>query len=63
LRTFHNDLVFWQEEAAGVLSVNERTTITDDSNMPLILGTGGVLSRYDYFNSLNGMHKNEFADA
>ena len=63
LRTFHNSLVFWQEEAAGVLSVNERTTITDDSNMPLILGTGGVLSRYDYFNSLNGMHKNEFADA
>ena len=62
LRTFHNDLVFWQEEAAGVLSVNERTTITDDSNMPLILGTGGVLSRYDYFNSLNGMHENEFAD-
>lgn len=63
LRTFHNDLVFWQEEAAGVLSVNERTTITDDSNMPLILGTGGVLSRYDYFNSLNGMRENEFADA
>lgn len=63
LRTFHNDLVFWQEQAAGVLSVNERTTITDDSNMPLILGTGGVLSRYDYFNSLNGMHDNEFADA
>jgi hypothetical protein len=31
--------------------------------MPLILGTGGVLSRYDYFNSLNGMHENEFADA
>lgn len=62
LRTFHNNLVFWQEEAAGVLSVNERTTITDDSNMPLILGTGGVLSRYDYFNSLNGMHENEFAD-
>lgn len=63
LRTFHNDLIFWQEQAAGVLSVNERTTITDDSNMPLVLGTGGVLSRYDYFNSLNGMRANEFADA
>jgi hypothetical protein len=57
LRRFHNRLVFWQEEATGLFSVEERTTITDESNMPLILGTGGVLSRYDYLATSNGMHK------
>ena len=63
LRTFHNKLVFWQEEATGLFSVEERTTITDESNLPLILGTGGVLSRFDYLATSNGMHKNQFCDA
>lgn len=63
LRTFHNNLLFWQEQASGLLSVNERVQITTGSNMPLMLGTGDVLSRYDYFNSKNGMKENEFADA
>lgn len=62
LRTFHNSLVFWQRDATGLFSVNERTTITDNSNMPLLLGTGGVLARYDYINTSNGMKDNEFAD-
>ena len=62
LRTFHNALVFWQKEATGLFSVNERTTITDESNMPLLLGTGGVLARYDYIATSNGMKENEFAD-
>lgn len=51
LKRFHNNLLFWQEEASGLLSVDERVQISDDSNLPLILGTGGVLNRYDYFNS------------
>ena len=63
LRTFKNNLVFFQEQAAGLLSVNERTAITDESNMPLILGTGGVLSRYDYLTEKNGMKDSEFVDA
>lgn len=63
LRKFHNDLIFWQEEATGKFSVEERTTLTDESNMPLILGSGGVLSRYDYLATSNGMHKDEFCDA
>lgn len=62
LRKFNNSLVFWQEVAAGILQVNERAQITDDSNLPLILGTGGVLGRYDYINTKNGMKEGEFAD-
>lgn len=62
LRKFNNSLVFWQENAAGLLSVNERVQITDDTNMPLTLGTADVLSRYDYMNTSNGMRKDEYAD-
>lgn len=55
LRAFGNELLFWQEHAFGKLSVLERTMITDESNSPLLLGTGGVLSRYDYVATTNGM--------
>lgn len=62
LRTFHNKLVYWQQHAVGVFSVNERSTITDNSNMPLILGAGGILTRYDYTDNTSGMHKEQFCD-
>lgn len=62
IRHFNNKLVFWQEQAFGLLSVNERVQITDNSNLPLILGTGGVLDRYDYVDSTSGMHKEQFCD-
>lgn len=62
LRKFVNHLVFWQENAAGLLSVNERVQISDNEDMPLTLGTAGVLSRYDYMNTSNGMRKDEYAD-
>lgn len=63
IRQFNNRLVFWQEQAFGLLSVNERTQITDDSNLPLILGTGGVLDRYDYLDNTAGMYKEQYCDA
>lgn len=55
IRTFGNELIFWQSNAVGRFSVNERTLINDNSNQPLILGTGGVLSRYDYLATVNGL--------
>lgn len=62
LRTFHNALIFWQEKATGLFSVNERSVITDNTNMPLILGNGGILSRYDYIDDIAGMHKDQYCD-
>ena len=62
LRKFNNSLIFWQECATGLLSVNERVQIVDDKDMPLTLGTADVLSRYDYMNTSNGMRKDEYAD-
>lgn len=63
LRTFKNQLIFWQEHSTGMLSVNERSVISDDSNMPLILGSGGVLTRFDYITNTNGMCENDYSDA
>jgi hypothetical protein len=62
LKTFHNQLIYWQEKATGIFSVNERAVISDDNNMPLILGTGGVLSRFDYIDDVAGMHKDQYCD-
>lgn len=63
MRTFKNQLVFWQQTATGVLSVNERVQIAVESNLPLALGTGGVLERFDYLTTTNGMKENQYADA
>jgi len=54
-RTFNNDLIFWQRDATGHYSVMEKSMITDESNTTLVLGTGTVLSRYDYLSTVNGM--------
>lgn len=57
LRTFGNELIFWQDTALGKFSVLERTMVTDESNAPLLLGTGGVLNRFDYVATANGIRK------
>ena len=57
LKTFNNKLFFLQEDAIGVLSVNDRSLIQDNNIGELVLGTGEVLSRYDYVSTNNGLHK------
>ena len=61
LKTFKNNLVFFQENAFGIFSVNERVAVTDNNNQQLLLGSGGVLSRYDYVSTSNGMQDDTFA--
>lgn len=61
LKTFKNNLVFFQENAFGILSVNERVAVTDNNNQQILLGSGGVLSRYDYISTNNGMQDDTFA--
>ena len=62
LKTYRNNLMFFQEKAFGQFSVNERTTITDNNSQQLLLGSGGVLDRYDYITTDNGMRDNHFSD-
>lgn len=58
--TFKNVLTFAQEQSFGVLSVNYRSIATDNSGKNIVLGTGGVLDRYDYYSNTYGMHKQQF---
>lgn len=62
LRSFKNNLFFWQRFATGLLSVNERAITQDNDQNRIILGTGGVLSRYDYIDTTAGMHEGQFCD-
>jgi len=50
-------LFFWLKNAFGILSVNERSLIKDNNISLLTLGTGGILSRFDYVSTENGMKK------
>lgn len=61
--TFKNVLTFFQEQSFGVLSVNDRSVATDNSGQNIVLGTGGILDRYDYYSNTYGMHKQQFCAA
>lgn len=61
--TFKNVLTFLQEQSFGILSVNDRSVATDNSGQNIVLGTGGVLDRYDYYSNTYGMHKQQFCSA
>lgn len=54
LKKFNDKLFYWQDSAVGIASVNERSLITDNNMAELTLGTGGILSRFDYVATLNG---------
>jgi len=58
LASINNKLLFWQNDAFGVLSVNDRTLIQDSSGSSLVLGTGGILDRYDYISDKVGVQDN-----
>lgn len=51
---FGNRLITGQDKAIAVLSVQERTLIKDNNQLSLVLGTGDVLTRYDYLTTTSG---------
>ena len=59
MKVFQNHLLFWQTAAFGTLSVNDRSLITDNNIGALTLGTGDILSRYDYISVKNGSKENQ----
>lgn len=54
LKNFKNRLYYFQDSAVGIASVNERSLITDNNPGALVLGTGDILSRFDYIVDHNG---------
>ena len=63
MKLFKDKLIFWQDHATGLLSVNERVIINDINDTQLQLGTGGVLERFDYLSQIYGMKKYHHASA
>lgn len=59
MKIFNNNLFFWQTDAFGTLAVNERSLIQDNNIGSLTLGTGGILTRYDYITTKNGVRPNQ----
>ena len=60
MRLFKDKLLFWQEHAMGVLSVNERTILNDTDNHDIVVGTGDVLARHDYISTIYGMKEDQY---
>lgn len=54
LINFNNNVVFFQSKAIGSLAIEERELIESQNVGSLTLGTGGVLSRYDYITTSSG---------
>jgi len=51
LRTFKDNLFFFQERGLGIIGVEQRELVQTDSPGPLIVGTGDVLSPPYYFST------------
>lgn len=63
LKLFKDSLIFQQENATGALSVNERVMLQSVDDTNIILGTGGVLQRFDYITTEYGMQPNQLCCA
>ena len=61
LLTNKDVIYFWQNQAFGKLSVNERSLVTDNNNNTVQLGQGGVLQRTDYINTRYGMRPEDYS--
>ena len=63
LRLFKDRLIFWQEHATGLLTVNEKTVVQDTTGSDIILSkNSGVVPRYDYISTKYGMKKGQHTD-
>jgi hypothetical protein len=54
ITNFNDKLLFYQDKAFGLLAVNDRSLVNDNASAQLVLGTGGVLDRYDYISTRVG---------
>lgn len=58
--TDRNTLYYWQDNAFGRFSVNERSLVNDQNSNTIMLGQAGILSRYDYMSTKYGMRLYDF---
>lgn len=54
LYNYNNTLMFFQDNAFGVLPVEDRELVSTSTGASVSIGTGEVLKRYDYINTSTG---------
>ena len=59
LKNYNNKLFYFQDNGFGILAVEDREQISANSGIPLTLGTGAVLERYDYVSTHFGCLRDE----
>lgn len=60
LYTSRDIIYYWQDQAFGKLSVNERSLVKDQNSNSIQLGQGTVLQRTDYLDTKYGMRKDDY---
>ena len=57
--SFKDNLLYYQDRAFGIASLDERSVISDTSGQSLVLGEGGVFPDYRYISTNSGtVHQN-----
>lgn len=55
LINFKNKIFYLQERAFGLMAINEKSIVVDSNNSgAIVLGTGGVMDRYEYISTYYG---------
>ena len=54
LLTFNNQLLYFQNNGVGVIPIEEREVVTSTSGNAINVGTGDVMTRYDYISTNSG---------
>jgi hypothetical protein len=55
LINYNNKILFFQERAFGLLSINEQALLQTNTTSKLVIGEGGVLDRYNYISTESGV--------
>lgn len=54
LLIFNDKLIYFQPKGVGVIPIAEREVVTTNSGSATTIGTGGVMTRYDYITTTSG---------
>lgn len=54
LITERDQVIFYQDEAMGIVAVNDRTSVPSQDGTSIVLGKGGILDHYQYLSRKTG---------
>jgi hypothetical protein len=52
--SYNNNLLYWQPKGFGTVDVNPRSILQDTAGAALVVGSGDLLTRFDYVSTLTG---------